>query len=78
MNAELVAGLSKWRRQAELRQLRVGSVVKNLTLQQDFIRILEFGAKGFCPSTSGFPFPIPFNQCSVLVYYPSFIETVRK
>jgi len=78
MNAELVAGLSKRRRHAELGLLRVGSVVKKLAMQQDFIRILQFGAKGFCPSTSGFLFPVQFNQCSILVYYPSFIETVRK
>jgi len=78
MTAELVAGLSKRRREIELRLLCVGSVVKELALGQDFIRMLQFGAKGFCLSSSGFPFQVPFNQCSIFVYYPSFTEAVRK
>jgi hypothetical protein len=47
MTAELVAGLSKRRREAELILLHVGFVVEKMTLRQDFIRILQFPARGF-------------------------------
>jgi hypothetical protein len=77
MTAELVRGLSKRRREAELGLLRVGSVVKKLALRQDFKRIFQFPVKGLCPGNSGFPLPVPFNQCSVLVYYSSVTEAVR-
>ena len=77
MTAELVAGLSKWRRETEFSLLRVGTLVEKLALRQDFIRILQFLVKGFCPSTSGFSLPVLFNQCSILVYYPSATEAVR-
>jgi len=48
-----------------------------MTLRQDFIRKFQFPAKGFCSSTSGISLPVPFNQCSIIVYHPSVTEAVR-